>query len=223
MAEAFVLNATIRSDKGKGASRRLRRLQNLVPAIIYGGKKDPQPITIAFNELVKQLENEATYSHILTLKLDGDDQKVVLKDLQRHPAKNDPMHADFLRVDDTQKLHMNVPLHFINEESCRGVKSQGAVIAHQMAEIEISCLPRDLPEFIEVDMQDIDAGETVHLSDIKLSDGVSIVALSHGEEHDLPIASVNIPRGSSEDDENAIDSDENSAEGDTEGGAPTEE
>ena len=218
MAEAFVLNATIRSDKGKGASRRLRRLQNIVPGVVYGAGQDPQSISIAFKELVKQLENEATYSHILTLKLDGTDQQVVLKDLQRHPAKSHPMHADFLRIDENKELHINVPLHFINEDICVGVKVSGGVIGHQMAEVEISCLPKDLPEFIEVDLENVDTGDTVHLSDLKLSEGVTIVALSHGDDHDLPVASVNIPRGSDADDETDA-AEESPAEGDT----PSEE
>jgi len=208
MAEAFVLDATIRSDKGKGASRRLRRLHNQVPAIIYGGEKEPESINVIFKEFVKQLENEAFYSHILTLKIDGTDQKVVLKDLQRHPAKGDPMHADFLRVDANHKIHMTIPLHFINEDLCAGVKQEGAVIAHQMNSVEIICLPKDLPEFIEVDVENVNAGETIHLSDLKLSEGVVILALSHGDDHDLPVVSANIPRGSAEDDEAEASSEE---------------
>ena len=152
MSNEFLLNAEIRSDAGKGASRRLRRLQDRVPGILYGGEAEPQMISVELRELKKALENEAFYSHILTLKVDGKDVQAVLRDLQRHPAKGVPTHADFLRVDKTHKITMNVPLHFINEAGSIGVKKQGGEIQHNISEVEVSCLPQDLPEFIEVDM-----------------------------------------------------------------------
>ena len=200
--EDFVLDAQIRKDEGKGASRRLRR-QGLVPAIIYGGKKQPQNIAIEFKELIKHLENEAFYSHIITVNVDGKTEDAILKDLQRHPAKAEIFHADFLRVSKNQKFTTNVPLHFVNEESAKGVKLQGGVISHSMTQLEISCLPADLPEYIEVDLADIEIGQIVHISDLKLPNGVESVALAHGDDHDLPVAAINKPKGSSVDEDEA--------------------
>ena len=190
MSEDFILNAETREDEGKGASRRLRRLENKVPAIIYGGKNKPANIKLLHKDLIKQLENEAFYSHIITINLDGKEESVILKDLQRHPAKLEVLHADFFRVSKTKKFQTNSPLHFINEDTCHGVKVEGGVISRAMTSIEISCLPADLPEFIEVDMESVELGQTVHISDVKLPKGVTSVALSHGEDHDLPVASV---------------------------------
>lgn len=199
-AEDFKLDAQVRDDQGKGASRRLRH-ENLVPAIVYGGKKDPQNIAISHNELIKHLENEAFYSHIISLSIAGANEDVILKDLQRHPSKPQILHADFLRVDKTQKLTTRVPLHFVNEESCKGVKLQGGAISHNLTDLEISCLPQDLPEYIEVDLKDVEVGDIVHISDLKLPSGVESVALSHGEEHDQPVATVAKARGASEGEE----------------------
>lgn len=194
MSNEFELTAESRSDTGKGASRRLRRLAEQVPAIIYGGEKAPENITLAHNELAHALENEAFYSQIITLDVDGKKQDVILKDLQRHPAKALILHADFLRVSKNQKLHTNIPLHFINEESSVGIKQQGGIAAHSMNDLEIVCLPADLPEYIEVDVSEVEVGQTLHISDIKLPEGVESVALSHGEDHDLPIFSINKPK-----------------------------
>jgi len=187
----FVLNAKARSDIGKGASRRLRRLENQVPAIIYGLDKTPENISLASNELSHALENEAFYSHIIELDVDSKKQNVILKDVQRHPAKIEILHVDFLRVDLTQKLTIRVPLHFINEEECHGVKMEGGQISHSTNELEVECLPGDIPEYIEVDMAAITLGQTLHISDVSLPEGVTSVALSHGEDHDLPVAAVN--------------------------------
>ena len=194
MSTDYALNAKARDNVGKGASRRLRRLAEQVPAIIYGGEKAPESITLAHNELAHALENEAFYSQIITLDVDGKKQDVILKDLQRHPAKALILHADFLRVSKNQKLHTNIPLHFINEESSVGIKQQGGIAAHSMNDLEIVCLPADLPEYIEVDVTDVEVGQTLHISDIKLPEGVESVALSHGEDHDLPIFSINKPK-----------------------------
>ena len=194
MSTDYALNAKARDNVGKGASRRLRRLAEQVPAIIYGGEKAPENITLAHNELAHALENEAFYSQIITLDVDGKKQDVILKDLQRHPAKALILHADFLRVSKNQKLHTNIPLHFINEESSVGIKQQGGIAAHSMNDLEIVCLPADLPEYIEVDVTDVEVGQTLHISDIKLPEGVESVALSHGEDHDLPIFSINKPK-----------------------------
>ena len=147
------------------------------------------------------MQNEAFFSHIISLKIDGKAQDVLLKDLQRHPAKDIIMHADFLRVDKNQAIVVQVPLHFINEESSTGVKVQGGRVSHQANEIEIRCLPGLLPEYIEVDMAEVEVGQTVHLSDVKLPEGVESVALSHGEEHDLAIANIAVVKGGSDDEE----------------------
>ena len=201
MSDQFEVQAEVREDMGKGASRRLRRHADKVPAIIYGGGKDPQPLTIIRKDFEKSLENEAFYSHILQVNVAGDVQKAILKDLQRHPAKDYVMHADFLRVSDKVAIKVHVPIHFLNEETCVGVKLQGGIVQHQATDIEVSCLPKDIPEYIEVDMAEIETGQIVHLSDVTLPEGVTSVALSLGEDHDLAIASVIAPRGTAADDE----------------------
>lgn len=195
----FVLSAKVRQDVGKGTSRRLRHAGEL-PAIVYGGEKVPQMLSLSHNELYRALENEAFYSHIIALNVDGAVEEVILKDLQRHPAKPVLLHADFQRVSRTQKLHTRVPLHFINEEGSIGVKQQGGVVTHGMTELDIECLPGDLPEYIEVDLTNVSVGDILHISDIVLPKGVVSVALSHGADHDLPIAAIHKPRGAASDD-----------------------
>jgi len=214
--EDFQVNAQPREESGKGASRRLRRNAGLVPAIVYGGTKKPQNICIPHNELVKHLENEAFYSHIISLNVGEKSENVILKDLQRHPAKPVIMHADFLRVSKTKKFSTSVPLHFINEESAIGVKTQGGQVSHSMTQLEISCLPADLPEFIEVDLAEVEIGQIVHISDISLPKGVESVALNHGADHDLPVAAINKPKGSGEDeDEASAETDSEESEGES--------
>ncbi|MDX1693285.1 MAG: 50S ribosomal protein L25/general stress protein Ctc [Ketobacteraceae bacterium] len=199
MSDEFTLTAELREAQGKGASRRLRRLEGKVPAILYGADKEPTPISLMANEVVKASANEAFYSHVLTLILEGKEEKAVIKDMQRHPSKGFVMHADFQRIDATHKLTMQVPIHFINEDKCHGAKLQGGIINHQMSEVEIQCLAKDLPEYLEVDMTELKVGDTLHLSDIKLPAGVEIPFLQLGADHDQPIVSVNAPKGSSED------------------------
>jgi len=189
-AANFTLNAQDRTNEGKGASRRLRRLEAKVPTVIYGGTAPAQSISLELRELVKALENEAFFSHILTINVDGKPQQAVIKALQRHPVKNVPLHADFLRVDANQKLVRKVPLHFLNQDTCVGVKANGGEITHYTSEVEISCLPADLPEFIEVDMIAVDVGKTLHLSDLVLPKGVEIPSLALGHDHDQPVANV---------------------------------
>ncbi len=186
----FVLNAKDRNEVGKGASRRLRRLSNEIPAIVYGGKNAPQKISLTHKDMAHALENEAFYSHILALNIDDKSEDVILKDVQRHPAKSIILHVDFLRVSKTQKLTTRVPLHFLNEEACVGVKIEGGIIARSMTDLEIECLPGDLPEYIEVDLLEISIGQIVHISDLPIPTGVESVALQHGEDHDLPVATV---------------------------------
>ncbi|KTT05345.1 50S ribosomal protein L25 [Pseudomonas oryzihabitans] len=188
----FTLNAEVRSDLGKGASRRLRRNAGNVPAVIYGGDKAPTSITLVGKDLAKMLESEAAYSSVITLKVDGNNESVLVKALQRHPSKGYVLHADFLRVVAGQKLTAHVPLHFMNQETSVGVKQQGGEILHTINEVEVSCLPKDLPEFIEVDMAKVELDQTVHLSDLKLPAGVELVSLAHGS--DLPVASIHLPR-----------------------------
>jgi len=185
----FTLNAEARSDLGKGASRRLRRLASLVPAVVYGGDKAPESISMLAKEIAKLLENEAAYSHIIELNVGGTKQNVIIKALQRHPAKGHVLHADFVRVVAGQKLTAHVPVHFINEAAA--VK-KGGEISHVVAEVEVSCLPKDLPEFIEVDLADAEIGSIIHLSNIKAPKGVEFVALAHG--NDLAVANVHAPR-----------------------------
>ncbi|MGI0117129.1 50S ribosomal protein L25/general stress protein Ctc [Zooshikella sp. RANM57] len=197
MSNEFSLTLEKREDVGKGASRRLRREAQQVPVIIYGGEKAPVQATVTQREMKKALENEAFYSHILTLELDGQQEQVILKDLQRHPAKGFIMHADFLRVSANQKITTHVPLHFINEDKSVGVKA-GGVVAHSAVEVEVRCLPANLPEFIEVDMTEVEVGQNIHLSDLKLPEGVELVELSHGTDHDVPVAVVQATRASAE-------------------------
>jgi len=222
MSDQFELQAEVREDMGKGASRRLRRLADQVPAIIYGGDKDPQPLTLVRKDLEKALENEAFYSHVLTINVGKDKQKAILKDLQRHPAKESVMHADFLRVNENKPIKLHVPIHFINEAKSYGVKTEGGIVQHQETDIEVQCLPKDIPEYIEVDMLEVKIGEIIHLSDIALPEGVVSVTLALGEDHDLAVASIIAPRGGSEEEEDeaaaeAGDEDAADAEGGEEG------
>ena len=191
MSTNFTINAKSREDTGKGASRRLRRLTGEVPAIIYGGKKDAEKISILHKDITKALENDAVYSSIISVSIDGKAEDTIIKDIQRHPAKQIILHMDFLRVSKTTKLQTRVPLNFINEDACVGVKLGGGLIAHTMTDIEVSCLPKDLPESIDVDMAEVDVGQIVHLSDLTLPDGVESVSLSQGADYDLTVATVN--------------------------------
>ncbi|MFV8816691.1 50S ribosomal protein L25/general stress protein Ctc [Haliea sp. E17] len=211
MSDQFEVQAELREDLGKGASRRLRRHADKIPAIIYGGDKEPQSLTLVRKDLEKSLENEAFFSHVLSVNVGGDVQKAILKDLQRHPAKDLVMHADFLRVSDKVAIKVHVPIHFTNEEACHGVKMQGGIIQHLETDIEVSCLPGDIPEYIEVDMLNVETGQIIHLSDIALPAGVTSVALALGEDHDLAISSVIAPKGGA-----AADAAEEAGEGDSE-------
>jgi large subunit ribosomal protein L25 len=199
MSELFEIDALPRDDAGKGASRRLRHTGQ-VPGIIYGAHKDPAMISVAHNELAQHLEHEAFYSHILTLNLEGKKEKVILKDLQRHPAKPFVMHVDFQRVSAKEKLKTHVPLHFVNEDSAKGVK-MGGVVSHHLTDVEVTCLPKDLPEYIEVDMAEMEIGDIVLMSGIVLPEGVEIPALAAGDEHDLPVVSLHGARAAEEEEE----------------------
>jgi len=188
MVGSFEFEAEPRVGTGKGDARRIRR-QGQVPAIIYGGDAEPARVNLIHNKVVKALENEAIYSHILTIKCDGKEEKVILKALQRHPARPVIMHMDFQRVNEEDRLRVHVPLHFLNQDTSVGVK-KGGVFTHAMVEVEVSCLPKHLPEFIEVDLAALDIGESVHLADLKLPFGVEIPALAQGADHNLPVAAI---------------------------------
>jgi large subunit ribosomal protein L25 len=200
MAVEFQLNAELRTDMGKGASRRLRRAGK-VPGIIYGGKSEPEAVTFPHKAVVKSLEQEAFYSHILTVNVDGKPEKAVLKDLQRHPFKPIVMHLDLQRVTATDKIRVHVPLHFIGEDVAPGVKLRSGIVNHLMKHVDVTCLAKDLPEYIEVDVSPLDVGESVHLSDLKLSAGVEIPGLVAESEHDLPVVTIVLPRAAVETEE----------------------
>ncbi len=216
MSEQLQLSAELRTDVGKGASRRLRRIANRVPAIVYGGTEEaPVPLTLNTNELNKAMQVETFYSQVLDLTIDGKKQPVVVRDVQRHPAAPRILHVDFYRVDMNKTLQVNIPLHFINEEDCVGVKTGGGIVNHILNEVQIEALPSAIPEFIEVDMLEVELGGQVHLSDLKMPTGVTLVAFGHDddEDHDLNVASVNAPRAAVEE-EAAESTDEAAPEAD---------
>ena len=190
MSETTTINVELRKDVGKGASRRLRR-EGKVPAIIYGGRKDPVSLTLQLNDLLHATENEAFYASILEIKIDDKTtQQAVVRDMHRHPYKPIIMHIDFLRVSAKELLKMLVPVHFVGEEDSPAGKTSGVVIQHLVTEVEISALPKDLPEFVSIDLSEMDAGDAVMLSEIKLPEGVEIPALAMGEENDVPLANA---------------------------------
>jgi large subunit ribosomal protein L25 len=198
MSNVFEFVAESRERSGKNAARNIRRNGN-VPAVIYGGHKEPQMLVLNHNEVIKHLNHEAVYSHVLDVKVDGKTEQAILKGVQRNPAKFQIMHLDFLRVSMSESVKVHVPLHFINENTSVGGK-KGGIAAHSMVDIEVSCLPSVLPEYIEVNMANLDIGETIHLSDLKMPAGVDIVLLSHGgPEHDLPVVSMMSSKSSKDD------------------------
>ncbi|MBL1433655.1 MAG: 50S ribosomal protein L25/general stress protein Ctc [Gammaproteobacteria bacterium] len=214
MSFEFKLSLETRADKGKGASRRLRH-SDMVPGIVYGDGKDPISVSMAHKDLAYQLNNEAFYSHILDVTIDGGKaENVVLKDLQRHPSKPRLLHFDLMRVNAKEKITMHVPIHVTGEDVAPGVKTQGGSVSHNTIDIEISCLPKDLPEFLTVDISTLNVGEAAHLSDVKVPEGVTVVALTHGAEHDQPVVSIHLPRGAKEEDD-AGATDGVASEGDT--------
>ncbi len=188
MSNVFEFVADSRGQSGKSAARRARR-SGSVPAVIYGGHREPQMLALSHNEVIKHLAHEAVYSHVLDVTIDGKTEKAILKGVQRHPAKFQVLHMDFLRVEMTELLKVHVPLHFVNESSSIGGK-KGGIVAHAMIDVEVSCLPGALPDYIEVDLVGLDIGESAHLSDIVLPAGVEILALAQGVEHDHPVASM---------------------------------
>jgi len=197
MSSVFEFVAESRGQSGKNAAKRARRAGN-VPAVIYGGHGEPQMLLINHNEVIKHLAHEAVYSHVLDITVDGRTEKAVLKGVQRHPAKFQVLHMDFLRVTMSEALKVHVPLHFINEQVSVGGK-KGGIVAHAMIDVEVICLPAALPDYIEVDLKNLDIGDSAHLSDIVLPAGVEIVALAQGPEHDHPVASMMASKASKDD------------------------
>lgn len=197
----YELNAEVREVKGKGASRRLRRLEAITPAIVYGGEKAPQNVTLALKDLNKAFQDEGFFSHIVTLNVGNTAEQVLIKDVQRHPYKPVVLHVDFQRVSNDTIIKQHIPLHFINEETCKGVKLQGGKVTHVTSDVVVICAAANLPEFIEVDLADAEVGTQIHLSDLKLPEGVEILALTHGSDHDASVAHVDVPKGSAADDE----------------------
>lgn len=192
MAISFELNAEPRTESGKGASRRLRRTGK-VPAILYGGDKDPQSLTLEHNQLLRNLEHEAFYSHILTINLDGKQMPAILRDLQRHPSRPVVLHVDLQRVNMSEKLKAHVPLHFKGEDESAAVKA-GGLVSHELIDVLVECMPKDLPEFIEVDITNMEVGDSIHLSQLTVPAGVTLVELARGEDHDLAVVSMHAKR-----------------------------
>lgn len=194
---AIKITAVTRSAKGTGASRRLRR-ESKVPGIVYGADKDAVSVEFDAKALFMEFRHEAFHASILTLNLDGKDESVLLRDYQLHPVRNTLQHIDFQRVSATEKIHVKVPFHFVNAEVAPGVKLGGGIVAHINTEADVSCLAKDLPEFIEVDLSNLEMGHSIHLSEIKLAKGIEFVQLAHG--NDLAVASIAKTRGSVADD-----------------------
>jgi large subunit ribosomal protein L25 len=211
MAISFELNAEARTDTGKGASRRLRHAGK-VPAIMYGGGKDPESLTLSHNEVLRNLENEAFYSHILTIKSGGSETRAILRDLQRHPSRPVVMHMDLQRINESEKLKTQAPVHILGEDSCDAVKA-GGLVSHDLTEVAIECLPKNLPEYIEIDISAMDVGDVLHLSDLKVPEGVTLIDLAR--ENDLAVVSIHAKRAEVEEDEAPA------AEGAAEGGEET--
>jgi large subunit ribosomal protein L25 len=189
MAKTHEIKAQSRKDEGKGASRRLRHA-NFVPAVVYGAGKDPESIQIEHNTILLAAKREWFFSSVLDLNVDGKVQKVLVRDWQKHPFKQLMMHMDFLRINENEVIRVNVPVHFLNQESSPAGKTSGVVISHNLTEVEVSCLPKDLPEFIELDLGKLKEGDIIHLSQLTLPANVEIPALALGEDHDIAVVTV---------------------------------
>src|ERR1700736_5612281 len=190
MKTSFELVAEFRETQGKGASRRLRH-DGKVPAILYGGHAAARTLTLSHQKLLIMLDNERFYSTILNLKVGDQTQAAILKDVQRHPFKNAIVHVDFQRVEDNQKIRISIPLHFVGAAVSPGVKTQGGLVSHMRTELEVTCLPKDLPEFIEVDLSGLSLNESIHLSQLKIPDGVELIALA---KEDSAVVAIHRPR-----------------------------
>ncbi|MEH6455489.1 MAG: 50S ribosomal protein L25/general stress protein Ctc [Cocleimonas sp.] len=196
----YELAAEMREDLGKGASRRLRRL-NKIPAVLYGAGRPAWSLMLKENQLMRNLQEESFYAAIIELTLDGKKQKVFLRDLQRHPAKQLVLHVDLQRVRDDVEMTVTLPIHFLNEETAPGVKMEGGKVQRNLSDVEVVCLPGDLPEYIELDLGEMNSGDALHLSDLKLPEGVKSTELEQGEGHDHAIVSIFIPKAVEEEEE----------------------
>ncbi len=209
MSNVFELTAETRETSGTGAARRMRHDEK-VPAIVYGAGQEPQHITLIHKDISLALKHEAVYSHILTLNVAGKSEQVVLKSIDRHPSRPIVMHVDFLRVNVKEKLTMHVPLHFLGEEDAPGMK-EGGVLSKPMTDVEVSCLPADLPESIDVDISMLVMDQVLHASDIKLPKGVEMT-MELDEEHNPPLVGIHMPRVEVEPEEEAAEEGEEGAE-----------
>jgi large subunit ribosomal protein L25 len=203
MAEKFDLIAELRDDQGKGASRRLRH-QGRVPAILYGGGREPRALTFDHNKLLHQMQSESFYSSVLNIKVGDLSQAAIVKDVQRHPARHAVVHIDLQRIVEDQEIRMHVPIHFINEEIAVGVKTGGGSVSHLRTDVEVVCLPKYLPEYFEVDIAALGVDEMLHLSDIKLPEGVEIPELAQGPEHDHAIVAIHVIKATATDEETEV-------------------
>ena len=211
------INAVLREAKGTGASRRLRH-EGKVPGVLYGGKDDAKSIELNAKDLFMQFKHEAFHASILTLNLDGKKESVLLRDYQMHPVRNNIQHIDLQRIDENKKLSVKIPFHFLNEDVAPGVKLEGGVVSHIMVDVDISCLPKDLPTYIEVDMIALSIGDSIRLSDIKVPEGVELTTLS--EDNDPTVTSISQPKVvveetpvAAEGEEGAVEGEEGAAEG----------
>ena len=221
MSAGFELEIEPRDSFGKGETRRLRR-RGKVPAIMYGGGQEPRAIMLEKDRLQLQMEKEAFYTSILTLNLGKESQAVIVKEVQRHPAKPQVLHLDFQRILEDEKITLNIPIHFLGEEDSIGVKDQGGEISHLVTDVEISCLPKDLPEYLELDVTDLELNQLMHLSDVVVPEGVELTALAH--DQDPAVISINPPRREEEDEVIEAEEDEELLEGEEgeEGAEPAE-
>jgi len=215
MTDSFDLIAELREDQGKGASRRLR-LEGKVPAIIYGAGRPPRALSFDQNKVLQQLENESFYSSVLNIKVNDKSQAAILKDLQRHPAKHIIMHMDFQRIVEDEEIRMNVPLHFTGEDDAPGVKTGGGAVSRLLNDVEVSCLPKHLPEYLEVDISELELDAMLHLSDIQLPKGVEIPALAQGPENDQAMVSIHVIKAAPVEEEELVEGEEGE-EGEAEG------
>ena len=222
--ETFVLQAEQRNVVGRAENKRLRR-QGYLPAVVYGGAGEAVNIQIEHNAMLRNLEKSGFYSNILDLSLDGKSQKVYLKDLNRHPSKKLILHADFQRVEETVELKIRVPLLLVNEDLCDGVKQGGGTVSRLMTEVEVTCLPKDLPQAIEVDIESLQVGEAIHFSDLSLPDGVKLTALLRGGDESTGVVQVLSAKGLEleEDETDSFQTEDASEETKEEGSAEPEE
>ena len=221
MATDTDLSAELRDTTGKGAARRLR-LTGKVPAVLYGGGHNPRAITLDQNQLLRKMENDSFYSSIITIQVGKETQRAIIKDLQRHPAKRAVLHVDLQRVLADEKIRMNVPIRLLGEEEAVGVSEEGGVISRLMQDVEISCLPKDLPEFLQLDITALGMDEVLNLSDISSPEGVEITDLTHGEPNDRPVVAIHRPRMEEVEEVEEVEGEELLVEGEPVEGEETE-